>query len=362
MITYVSEALLYVAFAILTGALALKVVPASKRPAIEVPNGILVACAAGIPVFSFITLHELTVLYAEQFELSYFMMLKSMILDINFGKAWLWTAIGSIGILMLLTLKAFRTDKHAPKVALVVALLLIVWLGYASHASALYGFKGLVAHSLHFMAVSVWIGILIVVGWFSKNDDNWGAFLRWFSPVAIIAVIVTLIAGLLLMSFIVPEYVTSWILPYGQLLLMKHLFILPLLLFAYTNGFLYKRLEAKQKGFNPRRWLRVESIFALFVLAATAVMGQQAPPHTVKETLQYVSPSPLFTWLYKQPFSPDITLSFTFKMEGVLMLAAAAIMAAGVLQMYRANKPMPAFAMGLLTAVFGYFAIMFSIA
>jgi len=359
---YASEALLYIAFAILTGALVLRIVPASKRPAIAVPDSMLAGCAVAIPLLSFLSLHDLTMQYAELFELSYGDMLKSMLMDMAIGKAWLWTTIGSVGIVLLLSLKSFKNDKHTPKVALFVTLLLIVWLGYASHASSLFTFKGLVTHSAHFMAVSIWIGVLFVVSWFAKNDDNWVPFLRWFSPVAIIAVFVALIAGLLLMSFTTPEYVKSWILPYGQMLLIKHVLIVPLLLFAYTNGFLYKKLAAKQAGFNPRRWLRAESVVALLVLAATAVMGQQAPPHTVKETLQSVSPSPLFTSLYNKPFSPDIELSLTFTMEGVLMLAAAAVMAAGVLLMYRSNKPLPAFAMGLLTAVFGYLALMFSIA
>jgi len=359
---YISEGLLYIAFAILTGALVLQNIPVTRRPAASIPNELLLFCVILIPVLSFIPLNEMTNLYAEAFEMSYGAMLKSMLLEMSVGKAWLWTLIGAIGLYLLLGLKAFKNDKHTPKVALFVTLLLILWLGYASHASSLYTFKGLMTHTVHFMAICIWLGILFVVAWFAKDYTNWHPFLRWFSPLAVISVVVALTAGLLLMSFTTPEYFNALILPYGQALLMKHLLIIPLLLFGFTNGYLYKKMAAEKTGFNPRNWLRAESIVGLLVLGATAFMGQQAPPHTVKETLQSVSPSPLFNMIYNAPFSPDIALRFQLHLDGILMFAAAAVMAIGLLQMYRMNKPLISFIMGLLTAIFGYFGVMFSIA
>ncbi|WP_339207905.1 CopD family protein [Paenibacillus sp. FSL K6-3182] len=359
---YISEGLLYICFAILTGTFLLRLVPEDRRPSVHVPHGLLLACAVAIPFLSYVPIHKLAIVFAKDFDMSYGAILKSILLDVNTGKAWVWTTIGSAGLAFLLGLKAFRGDKHMPKVALFVTFLLIVWLGYAGHASSLYGFKGLITHSAHFLAVSVWIGILFVISWFSKDDANWNAFLRWFSPVAIVSVVVTLLAGITLMSFTTPEYVNSWMLPYGQMLLIKHLLILPLLLFAFSNGFGYKKIAKTNPNFNPRRWLKAESFIALLVLAATGVLGQQAPPHKVKETLQSESPSPFFTSIYKGNFSPDISLKFTLNMECLLMLAAAALMAVGLLWMYRVNKLMPAFVMGILSVVFGYFGLMFAIA
>ncbi len=359
---YISEGLLYVCFAILAGSLLLKLIPEGARPSVHVPNRLLVACAIAIPVLSFVPIHELALLFRQDFGMTYSAVLKSILLDINTGKAWIWTAIGSAGLAFLLGLKAFQDDKHMPKIALFITFLLIVWLGYASHASALYSFKGLVTHALHFLAVSVWIGILFVIGWFSKDEANWQPFLRWFSPVAIIAVLTAIIAGIVLMTFTTPEYVNAWMLPYGQLLLIKHLLIVPLLLFGYSNGFLYKRIAARRDGFSPKRWLRAESAIALLVLAATAMLGQQTPPHTVKETLQTVSPSPLFTWLYKGGFSPDIQLAFTLHPESLMMFAAALLMAFGIVAMFRLGRLLPAFLMGMLTVIFSYLGFMFAIA
>lgn len=359
---YFSEGLLYICFAILTGALLLRLVPADRRPSVHVPNALLLLCAFAIPILSFIPIHQLALSYRDDFELSYFSMLQSLLLDVNTGKAWVWTLIGSVGLICLLGLKAFRNDRQMPKVALIVTFLLIIWLGYASHASSLYSFKGLFVHSMHFLAVCVWIGILFCVSWFSHDEANWPAFLRWFSPVAIVSVLVALLAGFTLMSFTTPEYVNSWMLPYGQILLIKHLFILPLLLFGYTNGFGYKRMLQRNVNFHPKRWLQAESVIALLVLAATAVLGQQAPPHNVKTTLQTVAPSSLFTSLYTGNFSPDLTLQISWQLESLLMFLAALIMAAGVFICYRANRLIPSFSMGILCAAFSYFGLMFLIA
>lgn len=359
---YISEALLSLCFALLMGSFIIRIVPVTLRPEVSVPDWLLLICTIAIPILSFVPIHQSALLFAKDFGTPYGQMVKSILLDINSGKAWVWTLISSIGLSFLLALRSFRTDKHMPKVGLFITLLLIIWLGYASHASSLYGTKGLIVHSAHFMAAAAWIGVLLVVGWFSKDSANWNRFLSWFSTLALGCVFITIAAGLTLMTFTTPEYVNSWMLPYGQLLLIKHLLILPLLLFAYTNGFGYKRIFAKNDGFNPRPWLKAESIIAVVIFAVTGALGQQTPPHDVSDTLQTVSPSPLFTSIYKGSFSPDMALRYSANLESILLIAAAAIMAVGLIWMYKSNRIVPAFIMGLLTSIFGYFALMFGIA
>ncbi|MFF2094050.1 copper resistance D family protein [Paenibacillus sp. NPDC058174] len=359
--TYVSEALLYLCFAILTGTFLLRLVPDNRRPDIAVPNGLLLVCVIAIPLLSFVPIHQSALLFAKEFETPYGTMIKSILIDIKAGKAWIWTLVASLGLTVLLALPSFRNDKHMPKVGLFITLLLAVWLGYASHASTLYGTKGLIVHSAHFIAVTVWIGILLIAGWFSRNEQHWESFLGWFSPVAIGCFLIAIIAGIMLMSFTTPQYVSAWMLPYGQLLLIKHLLLLPLLLFAYTNGFGYRSMIKRSSSFNPRPWLKAESAAALLVFIVTGILGQQTPPHNVKDTLQSVSPSPLFTSIYQDSYSPDLVLGLHPNLASLLMLAAAFIMIGGFFLMYRSNRLAPASAMGLLASVFGYFALMFGL-
>ncbi|GLX69476.1 copper resistance D family protein [Paenibacillus glycanilyticus] len=359
--SYVSEALLYLCFAILTGTFILRIVPEHRRPEIRVPTWLLLVCALAIPLLEYVPIHDSAVLFAKDTDITYGEMVKSILLDLNNGKAWVWSAVASIGLAFLLGLPSFRNDKHMPKVSLFILLLLILWLGYASHATSLYGTKGWLVHTAHFLAITVWIGVLMVVSWFASDSRNWEAFLAWFSPLAIGCMLITFTAGILLMTFTTPQYVNSWMLPYGQMLLLKHLLIAPLLLFAYTNGFGYRKMLKQSNSFNPKPWLKGESVIALLLFIVTGALGQQTPPHNVKETLQTVSPSELFTTVYNGHFSPDLTLKLSIGLDSILMLAAALVMIYGFIQMYRDNKMLPAFIMGLMTTVFGYFALMFGV-
>jgi len=358
---YASEGLLYICFAILTGALLLWLVPEDRRPSVVVPHALLLAIVAAIPVLSFAPIHQLTIYLIEDLDMTYGEMVKVIIMDFNMGKAWLWTAVGCCGLFLILQLKAFRNDKHMPYIALFITFLLFVWVGYGSHVSSLYTFKGLVVHTLHFLSVSIWLGILFVISWFSRDQKNWEPFLRWFSPVAIGCVIISLTAGFILMTLVTEQYLNSWMLPYGQMMLIKHLLLLPLLLFAFSNGFLYRSVIAKNKNFQPRGWLRAESIIALLVLFVTAVMGEQAPPHNVKDTLQTTSPSTLFKSFYTGSFSPDLQLHFTLGLDSILMFAASLLMAGGVIWTYRNQHLISSVLMGLLASLFGYFGLMFAI-
>ncbi|MFD2116434.1 copper resistance D family protein [Paenibacillus yanchengensis] len=359
---YVTEGLLYISFAIITGALILSVVPETKRPAIAVPSWLVSLAIIAIPILSFAPIHQLTSDYVVSLDMSYGEMVKVIILDFNMGKSWLWTTIGSIGLLLITSLKLFRNDRKVIYAALFILVLLFVWLGYSSHSASILPIQGLIAHTLHFMAVSVWIGILFVISWFSTDNNNWSSFLRWFSPVAIIAVTITIVAGLVLMTIVSPQYLNAWMLPYGQWMLLKHLLLIPLLLFALSNGFIYPTVIKQHPHFKPVKWLRLESIIALLVLFVTAIMGEQAPPHNVQDTLQYYSPSGMFTSLYRGNYTPDLQLTLTFTMESILMLIAAAIMAYTVVWSYRKQYPYAALGSGLLATVFGYFGLMFAIA
>ena len=158
---------------------------------------------------------------------------------------------------------------------------MIVGVSWSSHASSINQFFGGLSHILHFTAVSVWVGILFVVSWFSTNHNNWLKFLNWFTPIAMSCFVGTIISGLILMNLVITDYTNSWLFPYGQALLIKHLLIIPLLMYAIINGILVKRKVKRDPNFNPRFWARIETIIILLIFSVTAVLGQQAPP---KET------------------------------------------------------------------------------
>lgn len=304
----------------------LQLVPQSFRPTIVMPKWLLLICIIAIPILSYVPLHVIALQYSDAFQLNYMQMMRSILLDLPVGEAWLWTLLGTAGLTIMVGIPAFANDKHMPKVALSLILLLSVWFGYASHAASLSSFRGLIVHTGHFTSVTIWLGILFVVSWFVQDYSNWDKFLKWFSPLAIICVLITLIAGITLMTFTTQNYNNGLMLNSGQLLLMKHIAILPLLWLAFSNGFLYPKRLNQEPQLSPKCFLRVESILAVVVLVLTAIMGQQAPPHNVQETLQTESPSRLFTQLYNGSFSPDLQLTWQVNMNSILLWIASLLL------------------------------------
>ena len=358
---YVSESLLYICFSLVMGYFILQLVPIAYKPTIVFPKWLLLLCVISIPTMSYIPLHLIAAQYADAFQLGYIPMIRSILLDLPVGEAWLWTLLGSVGLALMVGIPALAKDRHMPKVGLLLTLLLSVWFGFASHAASLSSFRGLIVHTGHFTSVIIWLGILFIVSWFATDYSQWTKFLRWFSPLAIVCVLMSLIAGITLMSFTTLQYNNGLMLNFGQYLLIKHITILPLLWLAFSNGYLYPRRAKKESTLSPKGFLRAESILALVVLIITAMLGQQAPPHNVVETLRTESPSRLFTSLYQGSFSPDMELLWQFNLNSVMLWLAASLMLYVSYIAFRQRKISVMVIVCLLFILLAYLGYMFGI-
>jgi putative copper resistance protein D len=160
------------------------------------------------------------------------------------------------------------------------------------------------------------------------------------------------------MFFITPNYVNGWIINYGQALLIKHLLFIPLLLFGFMNGYLMEKRLHQDPGFDPRKWLRAESIFALLIFVTTAFMGFQTPPHESDESSVPVPTSPLF-----QLFHPEIqstaSLSFTGSILGFVLAAVACLSLAAILMRYKKISSWNAIFYAIVFVMTGYLSVMF---
>src|SRR5690606_1005796 len=96
--------------------------------------------------------------------------------------------------------------------ALAFTFILLLAVGWASHAASLTDWSGFVFHTLHFTAVTVWVGILLMVSWFSATPKNWLLFLKWFTPVALSCLAIVIGSGIFIMTLAVDitEYQDAW--------------------------------------------------------------------------------------------------------------------------------------------------------
>ncbi|PYF08536.1 copper resistance D family protein [Ureibacillus chungkukjangi] len=358
MLGMLSQTIVYLCFAILMGSFILAIVPESARPSIFVPKWALLLSTIGLALFSFFPVLQILFYLVPNMGLAD--TLQSVLFTFEVGKAWLFTFIVSIILFLFIALFDDRANRFYCAIAIALTFLLILALGWSSHASSYNQLLGFVSDTIHFTAVAVWVGVLIIVSWFSKNHSNWASFLKWFTPVALLCFTATIVSGLLLMDIIVEDYTNSWPISYGQMLLMKHLLIIPLVVFAAINSLFIKKKVQREASFNPLPWTKAESIFMLLIFSVTAALGQQPPPRETAISGNNVSP--LFSYIYQGQIQQNMSVQFapnaTAIMLGVLTLLFL------VLMIFSFLKKMPAimtFMMGIFIVLSGYLCLILSI-
>ncbi|WP_240758350.1 copper resistance D family protein [Lysinibacillus sp. SGAir0095] len=354
----VSQALVYLCFAILIGSFILFLISETRRPTLLVPKRALLAATLGLALFSFFPVLQILLYLVPK--TGFFETIQSVLFTFEVGKAWFFTFIVSVILFIYISLFDDWTNKFYIGIGLALTFLLILALGWSSHASSYNQLLGFVSDTIHFAAVSIWVGILIVISWFSKNHLHWSNFLKWFTPVAIVCFTATIVSGLLLMDIIVEDYTNSWPLSYGQTLLMKHLLIIPLVVFAAINSLLIKKKVQKDASFNPIPWVKAESVLMLLIFSATAALGQQSPPRETAISSNNVSQ--LFNILYQGQIHQNMSVQFapnaTAIMLGVLTLLFLVLM---ILSFIKKMPVIMTFIMGIFLVFTGYLSLILSI-
>lgn len=360
-VNVLSEALLYLCFSILLGHFIINLVPENYRPEIKISKGILLGAVLGIALFSFVPVLRI-ILYLSKGGLELGLTLQSVLTNFEVGKSWIKTGVLSIILFIFLLPIKMERKPLLSITGLILTLALIAALGMSSHASALSKWPGFFTHSIHFLAVSTWIGILFIVGWFSKNHENWLRFLKWYTPLAVTCFLITVISGIALMTFVmnVKDYANTWPLSYGQALLIKHLAIIPLLVFAFINSILVRKKLAADTTFNPLPWVKLESVIVLFIFAVTGALGQQSPPHDILRTIKTEGVSKLYGFFHSGEFSFPLNLTVGVGSIGLLLAALIFLLFIIFIFVKKASKGMSLF-MSVLFIFTAYVALMFSI-
>ncbi|PIC63028.1 copper resistance protein CopD [Sporosarcina sp. P13] len=359
---YISESLLYLCFSLLMGAFIIQFVPERLKPDIHISKRLIQFSVVGVVFFSVApVLRVILFLYEDiGFELT----MQNVLTGFEVGKAWNLTVILSIFFYLFVSFFPVLKSKVMSGISLVFTLILLLALGWASHGASLTVWSGFAFHSLHFLAVTVWIGILLIVGWYSKNQENWLAYLRWFTPLAIACFLTIMGTGLFLMKLVIDvhEYVDAWTVPYGQALLVKHLSVIPVLFFAFINGFWMRCKLKMQEKINPIPWLKFESILLFFTFVSTGVLGQQEPPHSMKITLGSSGPSEIFAYFYPGIIEPSMSLQFGLNTISLLFFILSILFMWLILYSFRKKVSAVApFFMGMFCILSLYFGLMASI-
>jgi copper resistance protein D len=344
----------YLLFSFLVGHVALQFVPQTNKPEINIAKPVFILSTLGIIIFSLGPVVQVISYFKDSVGLA--LATKAVLMDFQVGNAWIF--IGILSTFLWITL-VLNGSKYVQALWL---FLMIIAVGYASHVASLSFWSGLVSHTIHFLMVTLWTGILIHVAWFSKDQPNWSNFLRWFTPFAIGCFTMIIISGLILMFFVVEprDYVKTWVLPYGQTLLLKHISIIPVMVFAFINAVLTRK-SLNQSSFNPRPWIKGESIILMIVFYVTGVLGTLSPPHDIEFTVKSEGASKWVEWLLGKNILTTLNINLAPSFQSLLLILLSVLFLILILVSFKRMKPMLAVLMGVSFVIVLYFGLMLSI-
>lgn len=329
----ISQALLYISFAFLMGYFLIQAIPSTLRPEVQIPQKYVFISIVAVPVLSLMPVIYVASALSERF--GFISSFATVVTSYKIGFSWDIVLLISIELLIYFYFIRHRQSAFLHTVGALQVVLLIAAVAWASHAVTMEPVLGFIADFVHVLAVSVWVGLVLIISWFSTDKNNWEAFLKWFSPTAISAFGLTAISGLLLTDTLAPDYITGWSTAYGQGLLIKHIFLIPLVFYILVNGLLVK-LKLKNPSFDPRPWAKLESIILLMIFVITAIFSQYEPPNPflTEETV-----SSFFMFIYDTAVQSGMTGHLQMNWFGLLFIVLGVICIALILVSFFKRAP-----------------------
>ncbi|WHY02994.1 CopD family protein [Neobacillus sp. DY30] len=281
----------------------------------------------------------------------------SVILTTQVGQGWLFITVFAIFLWLTFYLERSKYIQGFWIVLMMIA------IGYSSHVSSQSFVVGIFSHTTHFLMVTIWVGVLFHVSWFSRDKQHWSEFLQWFTPLAIVCIINIFASGFVIMFTIEKpaEYLDGWATPYGRMLLLKHISIIPIILFAVINGIL-SRKASTFSDYEPRKWLKSESLILLLVFYFTAVLGTLSPPYEMPPAAQTVETPTWVEWLFAKDILLPIEVDIAPTFLTVLLISVALLFLLLIIISYKKMSPVFATLFGGCFILTLYLGLIFSCA
>ena len=201
------------------------------------------------------------------------------------GRSWAWRlGLTVLSALLLAVLPAWKRSTW--RVATLAALAALYPVAAVSHTARAVDLRWLfiLLDWVHLATISLWFGGLVVLG-FPSLSEGPAAFshqLNRFSAMAMVLVPVAVASGAFLMQNTLDTANDLVTFDYGQALVAKHLFLIPVLgLAGYTMLVVKPRLAAYRTQELMRRAkqnIRAEALLVLGMFASTAFLSREVPP------------------------------------------------------------------------------------
>lgn len=367
MLVVASQILLYISLSLLMGIMLSKSVFASRMPKYHIPKSIIYIVLAGIVFFSFIP--ALTIILNMSATMNLSAAVTTVLFEFNVGLAWLFMLLVIVVLVFFFKYNLYE-DKNAAKFGLFFIVVLAVVQSFAGHAFEQAGIWGMAIHTLHLLAVMVWSGLLMILSVFTVGKVDWKSVLSWFTPLALISIIILGTTGFLIADVIsadpggngrniMQRLADSWMVDYGQALLFKQLLLGAIIGFGIINGIIFRSRLKYDPDLQIQLWIRMEAILILLAMAVTGFMSEQAIPTQIDTIINQEGASALYQSLLGENVPPEAIVTLSLNMTNTLPLIFALLFFVGMIMIAKLRLHASlSFAMAICFVMFGYFGLM----
>lgn len=192
------------------------------------------------------------------------------VIGTRFGTVW--TIAAGCWLAVLLIVAVLPRAKAATAMTALPLAFLLCAPGLSGHAASSNTLLLFPANVLHVTAMACWLGGLVALLYVIPRGRRPDAVIARFSDVALVAVVVLLITGLLQAVIEIRHFDLVLSTPYGRAVLIKLVFLIALIDLGALNRF---------KG--PRRTtLKIEVALIVVVLGVTGALAGYAPARSAK--------------------------------------------------------------------------------
>ncbi|KMK77738.1 copper resistance D family protein [Alkalihalobacillus pseudalcaliphilus] len=304
----VSNLFTYIFIILLTGILLISLKPDRDKD-IRGKRFLKWGSIVGLILTTGVSVYQLCHMLYTQFSLPLSEAIFQVLTKFQAGHAWLAIVFCLFVMMIIEGTSQKRSHRFTEYSQLFLLIGIMFFISLTSHSGASEGLLGSLVHLLHMLAFSFWLGPLFVMAWLTKPKESIHDFHRWFSPLAMFTFSMLVISGILLMNFLIPNYMNSWAIDYGQAMLWKHLLFIPVIVFGFRHLYLLKKYPQWLSKIEYQRSFRVESLYAFLVLAISSWMTEREPPLEISMSEGYNS---LFLLFHNQAVDGVLQSSWTF--------------------------------------------------
>ncbi|WP_099300964.1 copper resistance D family protein [Bacillus sp. Marseille-P3800] len=325
MLEIVLNSFMYTCLALLAGLIIIQMVPTERGLDRVIPNRFMLIVTMFIPLIQLGYLIGLGRTYANFFSISLLDGIVTAMGEHILGTSFFLVLLFAVLILILIIFSQKLNRFIRSGLQFILFLGIIFAVSLSSHSASLTdGYaSGAISNAIHLLSMALWTGPLFIVSLYAKHLTNGKKFHQWFSALAVFSLLLVSTSGFVMMGEIAPEYVNSWMLTYGQLLVIKHILIAPLLIFGFRHLLALSGKGASLSIEEKQRSFRFESIFVLAVFIVTAMLTESEPPHNVLRTLQNEPFSPIMNAFLTEPLMENQLIAFSPSVWSGLLLGAA---------------------------------------